>query len=134
MNGPKIDEKHRKTKATLHYPKSATYSKTPIRHIAIINLIRYIICIYLMGDNMQTAIYTSKQLATMLRGRRKALGLTQKDVASLVGLLPKTVSALETNPDRCSVESLRTLLVALSLELTLASKDENASAVRKAEW
>lgn len=83
---------------------------------------------------MQTAIYTSKQLAAMLRGRRKALGLTQKDITGLVGLLPKTVSALETNPDRCSVESLRTLLVALKLELTLMLKDESASAVRAAEW
>ena len=83
---------------------------------------------------MQTTIYTSKQLATTLRGRRKALGLTQKDVASLVGLLPKTVSALETNPDRCSVESLRTILVALRLEFALTPKDESANAVRKAEW
>ena len=87
-----------------------------------------------MGDIMSTAIYTSKQLATTLRGRRKVLGLTQKDVAGLVGLLPKTVSALETNPDRCGVESLRTLLVALRLELALTPKDESASAVRKAEW
>ena len=83
---------------------------------------------------MTTAIYTSKQLATTLRGRRKALRLTQKDVAGLVGLLPKTVSALETNPDRCSVESLRTLLVALKLDLRLTPKDESASAVRTAEW
>jgi len=83
---------------------------------------------------MQTAVFTSKQLATALRGRRKTLNLTQKDVAGLVGLLPKTVSALETDPDRCSVESLRTLLVALKLELVLLPKDEGPGADRASEW
>jgi HTH-type transcriptional regulator/antitoxin HipB len=87
-----------------------------------------------MGDIMQTIIFTSKQLATMLKARRKALRLTQKEVAVLVGLLPKTVSSLETDPDRCSVESLRMLLSALKLELTLSPEDEGASAVREAEW
>jgi HTH-type transcriptional regulator/antitoxin HipB len=87
-----------------------------------------------MGDIMQTIIFTSKQLATMLKARRKALRLTQKEVAALVGLLPKTVSSLETDPDRCSVESLRMLLSALKLELTLSPEDEGASAVREAEW
>ena len=39
-----------------------------------------------------------------LNSRRKALKLTQKEAADLVGLLPKTVSALESDPDRCSLE------------------------------
>ncbi len=83
---------------------------------------------------MQTTVFTLKQLATVLKARRKALKLTQKDIAALVGLLPKTVSALETDPGRCSVESLRLLLVALKLELTLSPKDESLSMVHRAEW
>jgi len=83
---------------------------------------------------MQMTVFTLKQLATVLKARRKALKLTQKDVAALVGLLPKTVSALETDPGRCSVESLRLLLVALKLELTLSPKDESSSMVHRAEW
>ncbi len=106
----------------------------PIRYIVDINPMGYIIDIYLIGDIMQTTIFTSMQLATMLKARRKTLRLTQKDVAVLVGLLPKTVSALETDPDRCSVESLRMLLSALKLELTLSPKDESSRIVREAEW
>ncbi len=83
---------------------------------------------------MQTTVFTLKQLATVLKARRKALKLTQKDVAALVGLLPKTVSALETDPGRCSVESLRLLLVALKLELTLSPKDESSRMVHGGEW
>jgi len=83
---------------------------------------------------MQTTVFTLKQLAAVLKARRKALKLTQKDIAALVGLLPKTVSALETDPGRCSVESLRLLLVALKLELPLSPKDESSSMVHRAEW
>lgn len=83
---------------------------------------------------MQTPIFTSRQLATVLRERRKELNLTQKDVTGLVGLLPKTVSALETDPDRCSTESLRTLLVALKLELMLSPQTEVSGADHAAEW
>jgi HTH-type transcriptional regulator/antitoxin HipB len=79
-----------------------------------------------MIEYIQLPISTSKQLAITLRARRKALNLTQKQVARLVGLLPKTVSALETDPDRCSVESLRSLLVALNLELSLIPQGDVA--------
>jgi HTH-type transcriptional regulator / antitoxin HipB len=83
---------------------------------------------------MDAFIFTSQQLAKTLKSRRKALKLTQKEAASLVGLLPKTVSALESDPDRCSLESLRKLLAALRLELAIAPKAEAADPDRKAEW
>jgi len=35
---------------------------------------------------MQTTVFTLKQLATVLKARRRALKLTQKDIAALVGL------------------------------------------------
>lgn len=83
---------------------------------------------------MDSFIFTSQQLAKTLRSRRKALKLTQKEAADLVGILPKTVSALESDPDRCSLESLRKLLAALRLELAVAPKAEAADPDRKAEW
>ena len=86
------------------------------------------------GRYMDTLIFTSQQLAKTLKSRRKALKLTQKEVASLVGILPKTVSALESDPDRCSLESLRKLLAALRLELVVAPKAEAAGSDQKAEW
>lgn len=65
---------------------------------------------------------TPEQLATVLRGQRKASRLTQKQAAALVGLLPKTISALESDPERGSIGSLYKLLSALGLELVLQPK------------
>ena len=83
---------------------------------------------------MDHFIGTPQQLAQTLRSRRKTLNLTQKEVAGLVGLLPKTVSALETEPDRCSLKSLRYLLAALRLELVLSPKSDGEATKSSAEW
>lgn len=83
---------------------------------------------------MENFVFTPQQLAHALRSRPKALDLTQKEVAGLVELLPKTVSALETDPDRCSVKSLRHLLAALRLELVLNPRNEGEETKRSAEW
>ena len=83
---------------------------------------------------MDAFIFTSQQLAKTLKSRRKALKLTQKQAADLVGLLPKTVSALESDPDRCSLESLRKLLAALRLELAVTPKADAADPNHKVEW
>ena len=83
---------------------------------------------------MQNFIFTPQQLALTLRSRRKTLNLTQKEVADLVGLLPKTISALETEPDRCSIKSLRHLLAALRLELVLSPKNDGEETERSVEW
>jgi HTH-type transcriptional regulator/antitoxin HipB len=77
-------------------------------------------------------IYTVQQLGKVLRGRRKAKALTQKEAAKLVGLLPKTVSGLESSPDRCKIESLFKLLAALELELTISPKEKKYNS--KIDW
>lgn len=87
-----------------------------------------------MGDIMNMPVTTTKQLAIELKGRRKALKLTQKELAGMTGLLPKTISALESDPDRCSVKSLRILLAGLQVEMTLAPAEDLAARVRAAEW
>lgn len=77
---------------------------------------------------------TPEQLAVVLRGQRQASKLTQKQAAALVGLLPKTISALESNPERGSVGSLFKLLSALGLELALRPKTSMKSSIAQSEW
>ena len=76
---------------------------------------------------MEYPVNTLAQTAHVLRGRRKAKKLTQKTAAESVGLLPKTVSALESSPGRSSLESLFKLLSALDLEMVLRVKKRNPS-------
>jgi HTH-type transcriptional regulator/antitoxin HipB len=81
-------------------------------------------------------ITSPSQLAAVLRGHRNHRGLTQKEAGLKVGLLPKTVSALESDPGRSSVATLFKLLSALDLELSLQPKDQLSSHTTssKATW
>jgi len=71
---------------------------------------------------MDYLINTPSQLGLALKSARKAKDLTQAQAATKVGLLPKTISALENHPEACSIESLLKLLSVLDLELSLANK------------
>jgi HTH-type transcriptional regulator / antitoxin HipB len=71
---------------------------------------------------MEYLVNTSSQLAMAVKSRRKVSGLTQAAAAARVGLLPKTVSAMENHPEKTTVESLFRLLAALELELVLKPK------------
>jgi HTH-type transcriptional regulator / antitoxin HipB len=59
------------------------------------------------------------QLAAALRSQRTLRGMTQAEAGANVGLLPKTISALESTPERSSIGSLLKLLAALDLQLVL---------------
>jgi HTH-type transcriptional regulator/antitoxin HipB len=65
------------------------------------------------------------QLAHALRDIRKSRGLSQDAAGKLVGLLPKTISALENRPGSATVDSLIKLLSALDLELVISPKNAN---------
>lgn len=71
---------------------------------------------------MEYPLHTLRQLAQTLRGLRKQRGLTQARAAAKVGLLPKTISSLETDPEPASLGSLFKLLSALDLELSVRPK------------
>lgn len=77
---------------------------------------------------MDYPVRTPDQLAQVLRGRRKTQGLTQKAAGGAVGLLPKTVSALEMSPAKSSIASLFKLLSALGLELVLRPRSSRRDA------
>ena len=83
---------------------------------------------------MLLRVQTPEQLASVLRGQRQSINLTQKQAAALVGLLPKTISALESDPERASVGSLFKLLSALGLELVLQPKTSTKSFTSQSEW
>ncbi|GAB1483088.1 hypothetical protein MASR2M78_19040 [Treponema sp.] len=88
---------------------------------------------------MKYLISTPSQLSHALRSVRKARDLTQEGTGKLVGLLPKTISALENHPGSATIDSLIKLLSALELELVLVPKEskvpinKNASP-SKEEW
>ena len=88
---------------------------------------------------MQYLISTSSQLSHALRSCRKNRGLSQLDTGRLVGLLPKTISAMENHPGSVSIDSLLKLLSALELELVLVPKEVRGSSNQPAphseeEW
>ena len=70
---------------------------------------------------------TAYQLGKILRARRKELNLTQKEAAEKRGLLPKTISLLENETERCSLESFYKYLSSLDLKIQIQSKDLKAS-------
>lgn len=71
-------------------------------------------------------VLTPYHLAQALRGFRKGQAMTQRDAAARGALLQKTVSALETAPERASIESLFKLLSALGVELVLRDRPPGA--------
>ncbi len=74
------------------------------------------------------------QLAVILKSFRKSRKLTQAEAADKTGLLPKTVSLLENNPDRCTLDSLFKLLSALDLELHIIEKQKPGESQDGGDW
>lgn len=74
-----------------------------------------------------------EQLSTLLKEYRTKQGLTQADVAKLVGIRIATVSNFENNPETCKLATIFKLLAALNLTLdvTTRNKDED---LKKAQW
>ena len=88
---------------------------------------------------MKYLISTPSQLSHALRSVRKTRGFSQDVAGKLVGLLPKTISALENHPGSATIDSLIKLLSALELELMIVPKEANDSMNKNAshskeEW
>jgi HTH-type transcriptional regulator/antitoxin HipB len=74
------------------------------------------------GLSVQHNVSNPLLLSNTLRALRKGKGLTQEQAGSLVGLLPKTISALENDSTTVSIISLLKLLSALDMELVIQPK------------
>ena len=68
---------------------------------------------------MPFVITNPQQLGPTLKGLRKQKGLTQVRMAELSGLGQKTISLLDTEPWRCSVDSLLRYLSAVDAAMSL---------------
>jgi len=79
---------------------------------------------------------TPAQLGPILRSYRTESGLTQKAAGAKVGLKQSTVSTVERDAARASVETLYKLLSALELELVIREKSghREPSDTKKREW
>jgi len=70
-------------------------------------------------------ISTPSQLSHALKDVRKTQGISQEIAGKNVGLLPKTISALENHPGSATIDSLLKLLSSLNLEMIISPKNEN---------
>lgn len=79
---------------------------------------------------------TPAQLGPILKSIRIERGLTQQEAGAKVGLKQSTVSAIESDSARTSVDTLYKLLSALDLELVVRGKpsDHGTAGNRKQEW
>ena len=65
---------------------------------------------------------TAKDFGELIRGFRKERGWTQARLAERAGLLPKTVSAIETGNGQVLLANVMRCLAALDLDLSLDSR------------
>lgn len=75
---------------------------------------------------------TSDQLGYQLVARRKALGLTQQEVASRLGISQNRLSELESQPSQLTVERLLALTGILGLEVAVQQRSQ--APLSTSEW
>lgn len=75
---------------------------------------------------------TSDQLGYQLVARRKALGLTQQEVASRLGISQNRLSELESQPSQLTFERLLALTGILGLELAVQQRSQ--APLSTSEW
>lgn len=73
----------------------------------------------------------ANQVGATLQARRKAMSLTQTQLAERLGLSQNRLSELESQPGTMTVEQLLALANALGLELRIG---ERAGGKQKVEW
>ena len=71
---------------------------------------------------MQQLLTMPAQLGAILRGRRKALRIPQRELAEKLGVSQNRLSALETNPERMTLDRLMTAATLLGLELVVRDR------------
>ena len=67
----------------------------------------------------------SQQIGKIIQKRRDYLNLTQKDVAEMAGITFKSVSEIELGLRNPSLNTLKSILDVLGLELTVQIKSMN---------
>lgn len=81
---------------------------------------------------MDYPINFADQLAQHLRAFRKSRGLTQAQLAMLLGVTQSRVADIETNPGKVSLENLLKVLAALDVRVLLRDAATDAVSVSSA--
>jgi HTH-type transcriptional regulator/antitoxin HipB len=82
-----------------------------------------------MFENVDFPINTSAQLPPVLRGLRKQAGLTQAEVAALIGTTQQTYARIEADPSTTSVGRFLTILQAVGAGMALQVTDAPAKLI-----
>lgn len=78
-------------------------------------------------------ITRTEQLSALIKTYRKQHGLTQADIARLVGLRVATISDFENKPQSCKLATFFKILAALQLQLDITPRETPSNANQK-EW
>jgi len=81
---------------------------------------------------LQQLITTPGQLGEILRRRRKARGISQRELAAKLGVGQARLSTLEVKPEGLTLSRLIALVNLLGLELVV--QDKSDAFVPKTEW
>jgi len=81
---------------------------------------------------MRQLITAPNQAGEILKGRRKARGISQQALAAKLGTSQSRLSSLEEEPARLTLERLLALANLLDLELVL--QDKSGARTPPAEW
>ena len=83
---------------------------------------------------MSTVVRTSGQLGPILKKLRKEKGWSQQALGEKVGLSQERISVIENHPEKVSLDSLLTVLMALEVELQIAPKGTETPNLPKENW
>ncbi len=83
---------------------------------------------------MSTVVRTSGQLGPILKKLRKGKGWSQQALGEKVGLSQERISVIENHPEKVSLDSLLTVLMALEVEMQIAPKGKEPANLPKENW
>jgi HTH-type transcriptional regulator/antitoxin HipB len=75
-----------------------------------------------------TVIRTPGQLIPVFSALRKQRGLSQAELARLMGVSQQTISQLERNPDKATMERLLRAFAVMDIELVVRARQVGATA------
>lgn len=84
-------------------------------------------------------VRTPEQLIPIFSAFRRRNGLSQAELARLIGVSQQTVSQLERNPDKATLERLLRAFAAMDVEIVVQKKGTSAgtdapASAEKASW
>jgi len=77
---------------------------------------------------MNALARSPKQMGQIIQRRRKALGMSQTELASRTGVRQELISRIEGGHDGAKLSTICDLLAALRLEMTIAPRSKSSSA------